>query len=165
MNIRLAISADLGALEGLLSACVQDLGMQGIDQWDDVYPTATIHAQDLRARTLYVLQRDETLLGCLTLDETFDPLWQGLAWQAPDDAALAVHRLMIDPGHQGQGLGRRLMSFAELRTLELDKSALRLDAFLHNPAALRLYDGLGYRRAGMAQMRKGPFVGFEKNLL
>ena len=42
--------------------------------------------------------------------------------------------------------------------------SIRLDSFLHNPAAMALYSRLGYRRTGTARMRKGPFAGFEKIL-
>ena len=42
--------------------------------------------------------------------------------------------------------------------------AIRLDASWANPVALRLYHGLGYRDAGGATFRKGPFRCFEKRL-
>lgn len=41
---------------------------------------------------------------------------------------------------------------------------IRLDAFTGNPRALKLYDGLGYRRSGYVTFRKGLFVCFEKRL-
>ena len=42
--------------------------------------------------------------------------------------------------------------------------SIHLDCFSANPAALALYERLGYRRTGTATMRKGPFVCFEKLL-
>ena len=42
--------------------------------------------------------------------------------------------------------------------------SIRLDSFTQNPGALALYEKLGYRRTGIATMRKGLFIGFEKML-
>ena len=57
-----------------------------------------------------------------------------------------------------------LVGFAEERARELGFRTLRLDAFTENPAAVRLYDRLGYRRAGFVRLRKGLFHVFEKAL-
>ncbi len=42
--------------------------------------------------------------------------------------------------------------------------SVRLDAFSLNPYALRMYEGLGYKKVGEANWRKGLFYLFEKNL-
>jgi len=62
------------------------------------------------------------------------------------------------------GIARQLMQFAENRASELDFGAIRLDAFIANPAALRLYASLGYQVAGTVMFRKGLFQCFEKAL-
>jgi RimJ/RimL family protein N-acetyltransferase len=56
------------------------------------------------------------------------------------------------------------MEFAEQRAARAGYRAVRLDAFSGNPAALRLYDRLGYRRCGTARFRGRGFVLFEKVL-
>jgi ribosomal protein S18 acetylase RimI-like enzyme len=41
---------------------------------------------------------------------------------------------------------------------------VRLDAFSHNPAALKLYRRLNYCEVGFVDFRKGRFILFEKKL-
>jgi ribosomal protein S18 acetylase RimI-like enzyme len=137
---------------------------QGIEQWDEIYPSESVIARDIAAATLHVLRERTAIIGCLTLDEEFDPLWQVANWNPHGVPATAVHRLMIHPAHQGRGLAKRLMAFAESLARSRGARSVRLDAFTHNPVALALYDRLGYRRAGTATMRKGTFVCFEKLL-
>jgi len=91
----------------------------------------------------------------------FDPLWDGLDWSSAGEPPIAVHRLMVDPSQQGRGLAKALMLHAEDVARAKGCRSIRLDTFLHNPAAMALYPRLGYRRTGTAMMRKGEFVGFE----
>lgn len=164
MTIRRAIASDLPALEALTAECVAQMRAQGIEQWDEVYPDGPLIAQDIATGTLHVLDGPDGVIGCVTVDDRPDPLWQGLHWSADSKPFAAVHRLMVRPSCQGRGLARRLMSHAELNARGQGCRSIRLDTFTKNPAALALYEKLGYRLTGTALMRKGEFVGFEKLL-
>lgn len=155
---------ELPRLIELKDLCIARMRAEGIDQWDEVYPSDAIIERDRLAGTLHVTRRGTHILGCVTLDTSHDPLWAGMAWFIPSARSAAVHRLMVDPAAQRRGLARQLMADAERRARELGFLAVHLDCFMANPAALALYERLGYRRVGTAQMRKGPFVGFEKVL-
>ena len=159
-----ASAADLPLLLALKDACVAQMRAQGIDQWDDVYPSVALFQADVAAGTVQVARADGALRGAFTLDAKLDLLWEGMDWQPPTGPVAAVHRLMVHPAQQGRGLGRRLMARAESLAKQNGFHAIRLDAFSANPAALALYTNLGYRRTGGAQMRQGPFVCFEKLL-
>jgi len=160
----LGLVSDHAALLALKDACIAGMRAAGIEQWDEAYPDAAGFTRDLAAGTLHVLREGEVILGCFTLDTTHDPLWQGMAWEVPAESAAVVHRLMVHPAAQGRGLARRLMAHAESLARARGFRAVHLDCFTANPAALRLYERLGYRRVGTAMMRKGPFVCFEKRL-
>lgn len=164
MNIRLAVTSDLPALEALTVACVAQMRAQGIEQWDEIYPDGPLIAQDIATGTLHVMEGSDGLIGCVTVDDRPDPLWQGLRWSADGAPFAAVHRLMVRPSCQGRGLAQRLMSHAEASARAQGRRSIRLDAFAKNPAAFALYVKLGYRLTGTALMRKGEFVGFEKLL-
>jgi RimJ/RimL family protein N-acetyltransferase len=164
LPVSLATEADLPALLRLVTECVARMRADGIEQWDEIYPADADLRRDLDANTLWVLRDAAQLVGCLTLDTHLDPLWTSLAWQPTTGTVAAVHRLMIAPSHQGRGLARRFMQFAEAQACRQGHSAIRLDSFVHNPAATALYERLGYRKTGIATMRKGPFAGFEKSL-
>ena len=164
VSIRPAIAADLPALLALTAECVAQMRAQGIEQWDEVYPDGPVIGQDIVTGTLHVMDGPDGVIGCVTVDDRPDPLWQGLKWSADSRPFAAVHRLMVQPACQGRGLARQLMAYAEASARGKGRRSIRLDTFTANPAAMALYEKLGYRRTGIALMRKGEFVGFEKLL-
>lgn len=56
-----------------------------------------------------------------------------------------VEVLALDPGSQGQGLGRQLMEEAERWARGMAYGAITLNVFDGNTRALALYERLGYR--------------------
>ena len=163
-NILPGLDSDYYVLISLKDACIARMRADGIEQWDEVYPDAAVLARDLAVGTLHVLREGDSILGCVTVDTTHDPLWRGMAWSAAGEPAAAVHRLMVHPAAQGRGLAKLLMAHAESLARAQGFRSIHLDCFTANPAALGLYERLGYRRTGTATMRKGPFVCFEKLL-
>jgi ribosomal protein S18 acetylase RimI-like enzyme len=163
--VRPATDEDFDAVMVLLQDCVAYMRGEGIDQWDEIYPSGeTIHA-DTRTGTMYLGFLDrETLIGALVLNEFQNAEWSQATWTITGVPIVVVHRLMVNPKHQGRGIARDLMRFAERWAVAHEYGAIRLGAFSANPRALRLYHGLGYRDAGGASLRKGPFRCFEKSL-
>jgi GNAT superfamily N-acetyltransferase len=153
----------LGSILGLARRCAEAMKNNGIDQWDHLYPDLATFERDIEAGTLHVAEAAGKILGCVTLSESQDPTYAGVEWELIESRIVVVHRLMIDPVAQGKGLARQLMSYVETLAATQGIQALRLDAFTRNPTALALYDKLGYRRAGIVQLRKGPFWCFEKS--
>ena len=159
-----ALGSDLNSLLALKDACIARMRADGIELWDEVYPDAAVLARDLAAGTLHVLRKGDGILGCVALDTTHDPLWQGMDWSAAGEPAAAVHRFMVHPAAQGRGLAKLLMAHAESLAWAQGFRSIHLDCFIANPAMLGLYERLGYRRTCTATMRKGPFVCFGKLL-
>lgn len=159
-----AVPEDLSAVVALTKACVAHMRSQGIDQWDEVYPDESVIARDIAVGTLHVLRQDGGIIACLTLDEWLDPLWKDLDWSSNGAPVCSIHRVMVHPDHQGRGLAGRIMAVGEALAGAQGFGSIRLDCFTLNPGALRLYEKLGYRRTGVAMMRKGEFMGFEKLL-
>jgi ribosomal protein S18 acetylase RimI-like enzyme len=163
--VRRAHADDLPRLGVLLQECVAGMRAEGIDQWDEVYPTVETLRADVDAGSLYVASAaGHPIAGAFVIDERQEPEYADVPWTVRAARVGVVHRLMIHPRCQGRGLGPFLMRFAELRARQLGYRALRLEAFTSNPRSLRLYAGLGYRDAGPVTFRKGLFRCFEKDL-
>lgn len=150
----------------LVADCVAAMRRDGIEQWDEIYPNRAGLLADIRARTLHCarLNASDALAGIVVLNEFQDKEYADVPWTIVEGRVAVVHRLMVDPTRQKMGIARALMAFTESRARELGYTIIRLDAFCHNPRALRLYAALGYRDAGGIQLRKGPFRCFEKAL-
>jgi GNAT superfamily N-acetyltransferase len=163
--VRHAHADDLLRVEELLRECVQKMRADGIDQWDDVYPTAATLTADVAGGGLYVASAEGLpVAGAFAIDERQEPEYAAVPWSVQAPRVAVVHRLMVHPRCQGRGLGPYLMRFAELRARQLGYGAVRLDAFTSNPRSLRLYQRLGYLDAGPVTLRKGLFRCFEKDL-
>jgi GNAT superfamily N-acetyltransferase len=163
--VRPAHDGDLPLVGELLRDCVAQMRADGIDQWDDVYPTTATLDGDARAGTLYVAVAEGLpIAGAFAMDERQEPEYAAVPWAVGAPRIGVVHRLMVHPRCQGRGLGPHLMRFAEARARRLGYGTLRLDAFTANPRSLQLYAGLGYRDAGAVTFRKGQFRCFEKDL-
>lgn len=162
--IRRGTLEDLDALMGLVGEVVAAMREEGIDQWDEIYPDRQKLDADVKAGNLFVCAEGSGILAMMVLDENPHPTYAGVAWSIPARRPLVVHRLCVSPRFRKAGLARRLMALAESRAADAGHDAIRLDAFTLNPAALRLYDSLGYRRAGAVALRKGLFIVFEKGI-
>jgi GNAT superfamily N-acetyltransferase len=166
LDTRPAVASDVDDIVRLVRACIDDMRGRGIDQWDEIYPGRDIIVSDIAAASLYATHlQTGSLAGIFTLDEYQCPEWAAVPWTIFGVRTAVVHRLMVEPRYQGQGVARQLMQFAERHASRAGFESMRLDAFSLNPQALRLYQRLGYRDAGSATLRKGLFRCFEKRLI
>jgi ribosomal protein S18 acetylase RimI-like enzyme len=160
MEIRRAKTRDLNGIMNLVQSCVSDMEAREIHQWDEIYPDEGTIKNDIRKQQLYLLEDDGCLCGIIALNEVQEPEYKNVNWKFPGKT-LVVHRLAIEPSYQRKGLAKMLMQFAEKRAKEGHYENIRLDAFIHNPASVALYERLGYRMAGTVTFRKGDFFCFE----
>ena len=162
--IKHAEKKDMDSIMALCQAVIQDMLVRGIDQWDALYPTREVFAEDIEAGTLYALRHEAKILGLIVLNQQQEPEYKTVNWRIKAEPVGIIHRLMVHPCTQGQGIASTLLDFAENLALQNGIAAMRLDVFKQNPAAVRLYEKRGYQRAGSVQFRKGEFFCMEKLL-
>jgi GNAT superfamily N-acetyltransferase len=165
MKIDCANKADLPATMHTISACVAELNGMGIDQWDENYPDISIIGRALESKTLYVSREKGKILLVGGLDTSQPKEYSSCQWRHAEPA-LVVHHLCVHPALWRQGLAGKFMEFAEAYARTSGLGSVRLDAYLHNPAALSLYRARGYSEAGQVVFpRKGlRFICFEKGV-
>jgi ribosomal protein S18 acetylase RimI-like enzyme len=73
-----------------------------------------------------------------------------------------LHRICVDARLRRRGVGRGTLLAAEGMMREMGAAAARLDTFCENLPAQRMYEGLGYRRAGQVRYDMGIFFFYEK---
>ena len=78
---RRAEPEDLPRLLDLYLGSIELMRFQGIDQWDDVYPSEDVLAQDIANRELYVLEDDDGLAASIVLNEDQEPQYRYVDWQ------------------------------------------------------------------------------------
>ncbi len=162
--IRNACLEDKTAILAIIRNAIIDMELKGIHQWDSIYPNEEIINNDLRSGHLYVYLDNGNIMGIMVLNEHQDIEYESIDWKYDSGRHLIVHRLCIDPRFQGQGIARQLMRYAEEYGRGLQYESIRLDSFIDNDRACKLYEGLEYVKAGIVSFRKGKFYCYEKRL-
>lgn len=158
MRISLTISlgniVEVDQILALTRACGQHMRDNGIDQWDADYPSREILLQDLETETLFAYRENDTVIGIVVLNETQDAEYADVDWSTTEaDRNIVVHRLAVRPDHQGKGIARQLMDFAEAWAVENKYDAIRLDTFSQNTRNQRFYTSRGYRNLGSVYLK------------
>jgi len=150
----------------LYSEVARRLRAEGIEQWDWMYPNRLVIGGDLKAGTLYGVIEDGAVIAAVVVDRKMSGEYRKLEWADRSGHPACIHRLAVHPQHQGKGLGKKLLRFAEERARSEGCTSIRLDVFSANETALGLYSRAGYEPTGTVRfpLRKAPFRCFEKAL-
>lgn len=164
--IRTGQQDEIEQIMELIARCVQVMQDGGSDQWDESYPNREVINQDLERGTLFVCEDNGALAGIIVLDENQAEEYQIIHWEQTQGPHLIMHRLAVDPQAQGKGIARRLIAYAEDYALRGGYTSIRLDTYLKNASALKLYKSLEYDLRGEVNFpgRTAAFPVFEKVL-
>lgn len=147
---------DLPALFELFASSVRAMEERGLDQWRwGLYPSEVVLQEDVAGGVIHVLEEDGELAAAFVINEYQDPQYKALCWHFGVRPAV-LHRLVVNPNRQSRGVGREAMAHVMRLAREMGCDSLRLDTYLKNDRALRLYDGLGMRHVGLVRFDERP---------
>ncbi len=164
LSFKKAAVSELEDIFDIYRAAIANMNANGIPQWDELYPTKEIIGEDIERGEHYIGLSQGSIVSAFTLNTDCDSQYDSAAWCLKDKPFTVIHRLCVSPELQNCGIGRETMLQIERLAHSEGLASIRLDAFSQNPYALRLYEGLGYRRTGTAIFRKGLFFLYEKIL-
>lgn len=142
---------------------ISSMRKNGIDQWDDIYPDKSVIMKDIGLNQAVGYFDGDNLVGYMALNDEFAPEYNSVNWKT-NVPALIVHRLSVISAKQGNGIAAKMMLYAWQYAKENNYCSVRLDAFVKNPFANRLYIKLGYNKPGIIKLRKGLFNCYEKRI-
>ncbi|MCD1260112.1 GNAT family N-acetyltransferase [Paenibacillus athensensis] len=150
----------------LYTEVARRLRADGIEQWDWMYPNRFVIGSDLKSGTLYGVVENGVVIAAVVVDRKMSGAYSKLEWADRSGRPACIHRLAVHPQHQGKGLGKLLLGFAEQRARSEGCTSIRLDVFSENETALGMYSRAGYKPTGTVRfpLRKAPFRCFEKAL-
>jgi GNAT superfamily N-acetyltransferase len=117
-----------------------------------------------QAATLFVLEESGRIAATCTLDPETPGFYRRLGYAQPEDPALYLRSMSVDPALQGRGVGRRMMAEAEDLARRLGLKALRLDAYAHAAGAGGFYAACGYALVTSGVQDGVAFRFYEKRL-
>jgi ribosomal protein S18 acetylase RimI-like enzyme len=125
--VRRAEAADVAAIEALVTRAyepwIERIGMRPLPMEQD-------YAERIAVTDAFVLEDGGEIAGLLILDVA--------------EGHLVVDNVAIDPSRQGEGLGRRLLAYAEERARERGVPEIRIYTHEKMTENLELYARLGY---------------------
>lgn len=145
--IRLAKTEDVDQILSLTKSCAQHMIANEIFQWNEHYPNRESFEKDIERNELYVLEENNSIIGCLVCSTKKDEEYKNVKWITGEEKpSVYLHRLAVDPKMQGKGYAQQLMDYAENWAKENDFQSVRLDTFSKNPRNQRFYERRGYQK-------------------
>lgn len=162
--IRKGTNKDIDSILQITKACARDMIEKNIYQWNELYPNKLAFKTDVLRGELYVLESENTIIGCMVISTFMDEEYVPIKWLTPNNNNIYIHRLAIHPKHQGNGNAQKLMAFAELYAKTNNFTSLRLDTFSQNKRNQKFYEKRHYKRLGdiyFPKQSKDPFYCYE----
>ena len=163
IQYRIAATEDLTEICDLFNNAIDTMICNKIFQWDEIYPTEQDFREDIAKGQLYVGVAEGRIAVVYVINQDCEEQYANGNWKYTGEPYYVVHRMCVHPAFQNQGIARRTLFHIEEQLAEWGIHTIRLDAFSENPYALRLYEHMGYAKAGTADWRKGMFYLMEKH--
>lgn len=140
--IKLASKVDLAIVANLASVVRTDMLNSGLNQWLGNYPAYENFYEDFLKEGLYVYFADKTIIGSISILPENDEAYKEVIWES--DNALVVHRILVNPNYQGQGIGKELINFSIQKGLSEGYSAIKIDTHPDNLKMQKMLKTLGF---------------------
>jgi ribosomal protein S18 acetylase RimI-like enzyme len=113
-------------------------------QWNKHYPDRQSFVNDIKNSELYVYCIKDVVIGCVSICSLMDKVYSKVCWKTNGKNSVYIHRLAVDPKYQQQGVGGKLMDFAENESKLNGIESIRLDTFSQNTVNQNFYEQRGY---------------------
>lgn len=143
--------AKISEIEDILTitkACAVKMESQGIYQWNEHYPSKQFFLNDLERQELYVMEKEDVVIGAIVISTQMDTEYLPIKWLTPNGNSTYIHRICIDPTLQGHGYAQELMDHAEDYSKKKGYTSVRLDTFSQNQRNQQFYEQRGYQKLG-----------------
>lgn len=156
LTFRLATQQDIDALEQFYNNINDYLAVTvNYTGWrKGIYPARQDAEAAIDEGALFIAEEQQELIGSLILRHTPEPAYRTASWQAKldDRDVLVIYTFAVLPEKLGQGVGQRMLEFAESYAKQHRIQALRLDVYEGNFPAIHLYERCGFRHTGTVSL-------------
>ncbi|MDR4434812.1 GNAT family N-acetyltransferase [Bacillus tequilensis] len=145
-----AVYEDAEAITGLLVRTAEWLRYRGSTQWSGLLEGQDTHdiTGSIESGQVFVFKKDEELAAVVML-LTEPSEWDRKLWgEDGHGESMYLHRLAVSRRFAGQGLGARVLQWAETGIHFPEKTRIRLDCVADNDALHSFYRRMGYEFMG-----------------
>ncbi|MDD5935586.1 MAG: GNAT family N-acetyltransferase [Clostridiales bacterium] len=158
MQERKAEISDLSGIMEVIEDARQYLKEQGIDQWQDGFPTQEVIVEDIVMHESYVFVEDEEIVGYMAVnldtEASYETIYDG-AWKLEGSDYATIHRNAVKSTYRGQGISLRMFFLAEQLCRKNNKQSIRIDTHRDNQLMQHLATKYGYEYCGVIQLANG----------
>ncbi|MCL2539786.1 MAG: GNAT family N-acetyltransferase [Oscillospiraceae bacterium] len=163
--IRMAHARDLDEVLEIVDKTVEVMSSQNNPQWSKEYPARSHFESDVAARSLYVYETDDGIIGFICINREEAQEYAGVSW-SQDAPCFILHRMAVTPSARKKGIGMELIAFGENLAKEHRVYYLRTDTFSKNMGMNSLFKKCGFKKTGEVHFRglTEPFNCYDKIL-
>lgn len=155
MILRPALDHEADAVYEVIEQGKARLAALGIDQWQSKRPDLDLVRSDIAAGYCHVAMLENRIAATIALVDDGEPNYDSLlegSWLTESSSErpsyLCIHRVAVADAALGQGLAKRMLSFAELIARETDRASVRIDTHPGNVPMRALLEGCGFQECG-----------------
>ncbi len=161
---------DLPSIMKIIGEAQAYMASQGIDQWQDGYPSETLILDDIANDESYIVKNERnTIIGTAMFTANLEPDYNIIngKWLTPDDAKYGViHRIAVGGNNRGTGIAKFIIKECEQYLIKNNIASMRIDTHVDNIGMQSLIKGLGYIYCGIIYLEDGDKrLAFEKILM
>ena len=150
---------DLERIMGLVADAQRWFRGQGIDQWQDGYPTQDIILSDISYNNNYIVELNGVVSATFVASFDGEPTYseiKGKGWLNENPYAV-VHRIAVADACRRKGIAREILHYTEELCAERGVRDIRIDTHRDNMAMRSLLKKMGYTHCGLITLTSGAF--------
>ena len=120
--IRRAKISEIPDILVITKACAVFMIDNQIYQWNEHYPSRQAFKKDIDRGELYVLKKNNKVIGTIVISTEMDAEYQEIEWGTPSERNLYIHRLAIHPDNVTIKLLLQLWLRMNVRNLSTNSS-------------------------------------------
>ena len=166
MKVRHADLLDIDEIMKIITDSVKIMNENNNFQWDNTYPTREIFLNDIKEKTLYVVEEDKNILGLGVMNLETPKEYNILEWNSTN-TDYVIHRLAAKMNYSRKGVAEFLIIHLEKEAVKKGKKYMRVDTNEKNIKARNLFEKLDYSLIGIINLhgKNDNFVCYEKKLV
>lgn len=144
--IELANYSDLEEIAKLAVKARNHMLHGGLKQWTGDYPNVDVFLNDYHRQGLYIYKEDGRIIASISILHENEEAYREISWLK--NHSLVIHRVLVDPEHQKQGIGLELFNFAKAIGVKNKYSSIKVDTHPDNFKMQGLIRKAGYKEIG-----------------
>ena len=159
LHFRPGLAADADDIMALVAEAQAWFASQGIDQWQDGYPTRELILSDILGKQNYIIEYNGVAVATAVISFAGEPTYaviKGKGWLNENPYAV-VHRIAVADECRRKGIAKEILYFTEELCAEQGVADIRIDTHCDNRAMRSLLKKMGYAHCGRITLTSGAF--------